>query len=418
MKRRVLVFGLTLAALAVLVAIGVPWWTERSAEEAPTLRVEALARQDVSAVVTATGSLEAVTTVEVGCQVSGVVEALLVDFNDPVAAGQVIARIDTSLLTADVAQARANQEISAAQAAEAEATLVRVRALAATQSATAEELLAAETALRVAVAQAESARVSLDRARANLGYATIVSPVDGVVVRRDVDVGQTVNAGMSAPTLFVIAGDLSKMRILVAVDEADIGRVKQGQTVRFTVPAFGERRFEGRVDKVRLQSATVESVVTYTVEVSVDNEDRALLPGMTATVEIVVDEVLGVLCAPNAALRFSPDAALRVPEAREEATAPARGGGGGGGRGGGGRGSKGGPRKLWRVVEGGLLAPLEVQTGIQGSACTEVSGEGLSEGMEIVLGAQVSTTSTGSGSPFQQQSQSSGGWRGPRPGGF
>ena len=119
-----------------------------------------------------------------------------------------------------------------------------------------------------------------------------------------------------------------------------------------------------------------------------------------------------MLCAPNAALRFSPDAALRVPEARETTAAPARGGGGGG------RGGKGGPRKLWRVVEGGLLAPLEVQTGIQGSTCTEVSGEGLSEGMEIVLGAQVSTTSTGGSSPFQQQSQSSGGWRGPRPGGF
>lgn len=407
MTRRRIWIGLAvsgIAAIAAVIALRSP------ATEAPSLRTEALSRQDVSAVVTATGALEATTTVEVGTQVSGIVSELLVDFNDAVTAGQVIARIDTSLLSADVASARASLDVAVAEAAEADATLARISALSSSGSATAEELMAAQTAARVAKARADAARVSMERARSNLGYATITSPVDGVVVRRDVDAGQTVNAGMSAPTLFLIAGDLSKMRILVAVDEADIGRVSEGQTVRFTVPAFGERRFEGRVAKVRLQSATVESVVTYTVEVLVDNADKALLPGMTATVEIVVAEASGVLCAPNAALRFSPDLALRVPEARAEEAAPS------GGRGRGGRG-RGGPRKLWRVAEGGLLAPIEVNTGLQGSTCTEVSGEALSEGMEIVLGAQITSSSTGSSSPFQQQSQSGGG-RGPRPGGF
>ncbi len=404
-----------LALIPVLaLAGGLGWWLTRDQTEPPQLRTEVLARQDVSAVVTATGTLEARTTVEVGTQVSGIVAELLVDFNDPVRAGQVVARIDTSLLAADVASAAAALEVRRAQAAEAEATLARVRALSERQSATPEELLAAETAARVAKAEADAAQVSLSRARANLGYASIQSPVDGVVVRRDVDQGQTVNAGMSAPTLFVIAGDLTQMRILVAVDEADIGRVKRDQKVRFTVPAFGERRFEGRVEEVRLQSATVESVVTYTVDVWVDNADLTLLPGMTATVEIVVEEAAGVLCAPNAALRLSPDQALRVPSAREEESPAARGGPMGGGRGG--RGGKGGPKRLWQVGEAGLLAPVEVQTGLVGSTCTEVSGDGLAEGMEIVVGVLSVAPTTGSSSPFQQQQ--SGGWRGPRPGGF
>jgi len=238
---------------------------------------------------------------------------------------------------------------------------------------------------------------------------------------------------MSAPTLFTIAGDLTKMRILVSVDEADIGKVHKDQAARFTVPAFGERHFDGTVKKVRLQSATVESVVTYTVEVSVDNTDGALLPGMTATVELVTAEASGVLCAPNAALRLSPEPAQRVPSARESGEAGGRGGGatpgsspggqGGPGGSGGGPGGwsghgkgKGGPKRLWTVAEGGLLAPVEVTVGLQGSTCSEVSGDGVSEGMQIVLGQQPTGASTGSSSPFQQQQQ--GGWRGPRPGGF
>jgi HlyD family secretion protein len=230
-----------------------------------------------------------------------------------------------------------------------------------------------------------------------------------------VELGQTVNAGMSAPTLFTIAGDLTKMRILVSVDEADIGKVHKDQTARFTVPAFGERRFEGKVEKVRLQSATVESVVTYTVEVSVDNADKVLLPGMTATVELVTAEATGVLCAPNAALRLSPEPAQRVPSARESADASG-GSGGSGGWGGHGKG-RGGPKRLWTIADGGLLAPVEVTVGLQGSTCTEVSGDGITEGMQIVLGQQPTGASGGSSSPFQSQ-QPQGGWRGPRPGGF
>ena len=404
--------------VAVLAA-GV-WWTQRDAEDPPKLRLEAVTRQDVRAEVTATGALEAVTTVEVGTQVSGIVAELLADFNDHVDKDQVIARIDTSLLAADVARAEAEVEVATAQSEQAMAEVARVRSLAAQQIATPEELLAAETTARVAAAQARSARVALQRSRSNLGYATIKAPVAGTVVRRDVDVGQTVNAGMSAPTLFVLAGDLAQMQILVAVDEADIGKIKPAQAVRFTVPAYGERSFDGTVDKVRLTSSTVESVVTYTVVVRTDNADHALLPGMTATVNFVVDEVRDALCAPNAALRYSPEDALRVPEARQPADAAPAGvpaSGGRGGREGRGRG-QGGPRTLWVQADGGLLRPLTVEIGLQGATCTEVRGADLTEDLSVVSGVlPTGTTATTPASPFGGSGGSSGGgWR--RPGGF
>lgn len=426
MRKRNLLLGLT---LVILGGAGAIWWLRPTTTQV-AWRTDTLSKQDVSAVVTATGTLEAVTTVEVGTQVSGMISDLLVDFNDPVKKGQIIARLDTSILASNVAKARAQLAVAQAQAAAAKSAFDRTSRLAGQGTATPEEVEAAQTAAKVAQADADAARINLSQASANLGYATITSPVDGVVVSRAVDVGQTVNAGMSAPTLFTIAGDLTKMRILVSVDEADIGKVHKDQTARFTVPAFGERRFEGTVQKVRLQSATVESVVTYTVEVSVDNADGALLPGMTATVELVTAEASGVLCAPNAALRLSPEPAQRVASARESAegaghvtgagpSASSGGPGGGGGSGGwGGRGKgRGGPKRLWTIADGGLLAPVEVTVGLQGSTCTEVSGDGITEGMLIVLGQQPTGASGGSSSPFQSQQQQ-GGWRGPRPGGF
>lgn len=391
--------------LLLLAAGGGLWWWFHPAEEAPVWRLEAIERADVQSVVTATGLLEAVRTVEVGTQVSGLIDELLVDFNDPVTAGQVIARIDDALLKADVASARASFDIAAAELAQAKLDSARLEALVPKGAASAEELEQARTALSLAEARQRAARVTLDRAETNLRYATIRSPIDGTVVRRDVELGQTVNAGMSAPTLFLLAGDLTKMQVLAAVDEADIGRVAKDQPVEVRVRTWPDDSFPGRVSQVRLQSTTVESVVTYTVVVEVENPDGRLLPGMTADLDFVVETAPQALCVAASALRFQPEAtqlAAAPPSAGE------KGEKGRGGRGG----KRSGSRTLWTVGADGLLNPLPVKTGLVGRTCTVVEGEGLSEGLEVVAGVERSESSAAGASPFQRSPTSG------RPGGF
>lgn len=329
-------------------------------------------------VVSATGTITADPSVEVGTQVSGIVSEILVDFNDEVKAGQVLARIDTSLLEADVASATARLAGARAARERLELDLERMEALHERQAVSDQEIETARADHAVAVAQARSAQVSLDRARRNLGYATIRAPIDGTVVRRDVEPGQTVNAGFSAPTLFQLAGDLSRMLILVAVDESDIGQIQPGQAVEFTVQTWPDRTFYGKVRQVRLASKMEESVVTYTVVVDVPNEDRTLFPGMTATAEFVVAEAKGALCVANGALRFRPDDALPVAGEREPK----------------------GP-VLW-TLEGAALRAVPVETGLRGADCTEISGEGVAEGLDVVVGVDREAADGGS-SPFQQQ---------------
>lgn len=376
-----------LALVALTVAAGARWATA-SAPKA-SFRTAEVVRGDVRETVTATGTLEAVTTVEIGTQVSGVIQELLVDYNDEVVAGQVIARIDPTLLEADVLSAEATLAQRRAEARRAAADLARTRRLHDADAATPMELETAEAAAVTAGAQARAAEVALERARRNRDYAVITSPIDGTVLVRDVEVGQTVNAGMSAPRLYLVAGDLSRMRILVDVDEADIGRLAPGQPVRFTVQAWPDRSFEGTVDEVRLQSVVTENVVTYTVVVDVENPDGKLLPGMTATVDFVVAEVRDTLLVPNAALRFGP-----------EGLKPA---------------ARGGWGTLWVQAEGGLR-DIPVAVGLTDGRSTAVEGEGLVEGMHVVTGA----ASTGSGregttNPFQPTSSRRGGRP---PGGF
>lgn len=403
------------------VGVGVWWWQSRAADDVVTWRLDTVSRGDVTSTVSATGTLEAVRTVEVGTQVSGLIAELGADFNDTVKAGQVMARLDRRLLDAAVSAAKAEVDLREANAVQAKHALKRTETLFAQGAVSEEELETASVAVAVADAQRRSAAVELDRARANLSFATISAPIDGTVIRRDVEVGQTVNAGTSAPTLFLLAGDLTQMRILAAVDESDIGKVKQGQAVRFTVQAYDDRKFEGVVEQVRLESTLAENVVTYTAVVSVPNPDGALLPGMTATVDFIVETVTDTLCAPNAALRFRPDEALIDPVALAEINArrdaakaeagKAAGGGGGRGR----RGGGGSSGTFYTTNAAGLLVPTRVKTGLSDGSCTVIEGEGVSEGLEVVTGQLSGPTTATTTNPLGGSTTSGGP---PRMGGF
>ena len=378
----------SVALVALLLALGgAAWWGLRARAPAEAWRTVEVTRTDVRQVVSATGTLDAVTTVEVGTQVSGILAEILVDFNDRVTRGQLLARIDTALLDADVASAHARLAEAMANRDRLALDEARIEALHARAAVTDQELEAAHADAAIADAQVRSAEVALSRARRNLAYATITSPIDGTIIQRDVDVGQTVNAGLSAPTLFLIAGDLARMQILANVDESDIGQIREGQAVSFTVQAFPERTFDGEVRQVRLQSTMEESIVTYTVVVDVENTDGTLLPGMTATAEFIVAEAKAVLCVPHAALRYQPE----TPPISTDATGAAP-------RAKGGKASKEGT--LW-LPDGGTLVPLRVTTGLRDATCTEITGEGVTEGQKAVVGVERAKAEGGT-SPFQQ----------------
>ena len=263
-------------------------------------------RGDLQALVSATGTLNAVTTVSVGTQVSGQVSALLVDFNDHVKKGQLLARIDPTIAQQGVADAQANLEKLQAQANQAARDQNRNRELSSAGLIAASALEQGGAALQVAEASERSARIALQRAQQNLSYTSIYAPIDGVVVERNVNIGQTVAASLSAPQLFLIANDLAHMQILAQVGESDIDQIKQGQPVTFTVQALPGQTFTGTVQQVRLQSTTVDNVVNYTVVVTLENPDGKLLPGMTARVDFLVKSAVNVLKVANAALRYRP----------------------------------------------------------------------------------------------------------------
>ncbi|MGH7574533.1 MAG: efflux RND transporter periplasmic adaptor subunit, partial [Longimicrobiales bacterium] len=237
----------------------------RDAADAEAYRFAAVERGSIESVVTSTGAIEALETVEVGTQVSGQIAELFVDFNDRVEKSQLLARIDPTLLRQEVRSAEASLMRSRADLEQAERELNRARELHESRVMTTSELETAEYQRTVAQASFASAEVALERAKRNLAYTEIHAPIDGVVVERTVDVGQTVAASMSAPVLFLIARDLSEMRILADVDESDIGKIRDGQEVRFTVQAYGDETFTGGVEQVRLQSTTQENVVSYHV---------------------------------------------------------------------------------------------------------------------------------------------------------
>jgi HlyD family secretion protein len=301
-----------LAVLLVAAVAAVVVWrvNDNAGGDTVNYRFVEIAQGTLASVVAATGTLEPVTTVQVGTQVSGIIQEVAVDFNDRVAAGQVIARIDTTLLAAAVASARTQVQRADAELRHSEREFRRLDGLFKEAMISESEFNTAQYNLDVAKASLAAARIDLERAERNLGYATITAPIDGTVVSRTIDPGQTVQSSFSAPELFQIAGDLAEMQILVSVDESDIGQITEGQKVRFTVQAWPDDTFAGDVRQVRLQSVVQENVVNYIAVVAVANPDGRLLPGMTATVDFIVEEAADVFHVPNAALRFRPDQAV------------------------------------------------------------------------------------------------------------
>ncbi len=269
-------------------------------------RQEEVQNGDISVVVTATGLLEAVTTVQVGSQVSGTISALYADYNTIVKSGDVVAQIDPTFLEAQVKEQAASIERLKALEDQAKRDLDVAKTLYEKSLLSKIEYDAKITALDVAKANRVASEASLERARVNLRYATIRAPIDGVVISRNVDIGQTVAASFSAPVLFQIANDLTKMQVKASIDEADIGKVNLGQPVSFTVDAFPDRRFSGRVSEVRLEPIDNQNVVTYNVIIDVPNEDLSLMPGMTANVSILIERKKNILRIPARALKFVP----------------------------------------------------------------------------------------------------------------
>ncbi len=426
--------------LVILVVVGgagfgVAYYQRQKQNNAPEYQTATVARGDLTQTVTATGQLNPVRNVQVGSQISGIILKLNADFNSQVKAGEVIAQLDAGTYQAnmnsaegDLANANAGLELAQVNARRA-AELFKNKLIA--QS----DYDQSVATLHQAEAQVKIRTAALERAKVDFGRCTIYSPVDGIVISRNVDVGQTVAASMSAPTLFVIANDLTKMQIDANVSEADVGGVEVGQDVDFTVDAFPYRTFHGNVIQVRNSPTTVQNVVTYDTVIEVSNPDLKLKPGMTANVSIVVARREDVLKIPNAALRFRPPESA-AGEKRTNAASPVvaqqtartneagmssggdggrqRGRGGPGGAGGGSRsGRPPGERQPLRTIhtlassEAGKssgpapeLKPVQVKLGINDGVMTEVLA-GLAEGDQVVLSLTTPTTSAAPASnPF------------------
>ncbi|HJZ40804.1 MAG TPA: efflux RND transporter periplasmic adaptor subunit [Bacteroidales bacterium] len=307
MKKKVLIIGAVVVVLAVIALLVFKPFGKKDAEATfDTVKVE---KGKITNTVTATGTIVAVTSVEVGTQVSGIIDKIYVDFNDQVKKGQMLAQIDKTTLLAQLEQSRSTVDQAQANMVFQEATYNRLKVLF-------EKKLIAQSDYDQALYNHENARASLknaksayDRNLTNLNYSTIASPIDGVVLNRAVEEGQTVAASFNTPTLFTIVNDLTQMEVETSVDEADIGKVQQEQRVEFTVDAYSDLKFEGKVSEVRLQPTTTNNVVTYSVILSAPNPDKKLMPGMTASATIYVDEKDNTLILSGKAMRFTPDMA-------------------------------------------------------------------------------------------------------------
>jgi HlyD family secretion protein len=429
-----------LAAVVVVAASSVAMYRRADAKDAPAYRFAAVTRGNLEATVSATGALSAVKTVQVGTQVSGQIAAIYADFNQKVKKGQLLARIDPTLQQQAVQDAQAGVERVQSQYTMSKEEYDREKTLFDSKVITASEFNTAQSNYEVAKANMKSAQIALDKARQNLAYTNIYAPIDGVIVERTVDVGQTVAASLSAPELFLIANDLSEMQILAKVDESDIGSIAVEQPVTFTVQAYPNRSFTGTVQQVRLQSTTQDNVVNYTTVVSVANADGKLLPGMTATVQFLTGSAKNALLVPNAALRFraTPEMMAQVgmgqgtrtagnsASATGGATTGASTGAANGQRTSGYTGARSGAARsnagvLWYLDKTGKLTVARVKTGLTDGQTTEIiprDSTSVQPGLQVITGsttATASTTSTSSANPLQPQAQR-GGQRGP--GGF
>lgn len=383
--------------LAILIA-GVAIWlfvASNNAKPERTFVSEPVIRGDLQVLVTATGSVQPVNKVDVSSELSGTIRRVLVDYNSKVTAGQALAELDTDKLTATLDSARAKLAASKAQLVEADATVEekrrdyeRKRTLSARQVASVQELDAAKASYDRSVAARASAAASIGVAEAdvrlgelNLSKTCICSPIDGVILKRSVDPGQTVASTLQAPVLFSIAEDLAKMEIQVDVDEADIGKVHEGQNATFRVDAYPDRKFDALLRLVRFASETIQGVVTYKAILDVDNKDELLRPGMTATAEIVVERVADAVLVPNVALRFVPPSQTQAaPETSLlsrlmptrmpfQASKPQ---------------SETGPRTVWQLRDG-VPAPIDVEIGVSDGKYTVVRGGDLAPGASVIV---------------------------------
>ena len=374
MKKKVIILSII---VIVIIAAGLFLYLKGNGKDA-AFKTEKVSRGEIKSVVTATGTVNAVTTVSVGSQVSGTIKRLMVDYNSPVKKGQLLAQIDPSTFQAQVDQAmanlwsaKANMEKAAVATLDARRTLQRSKDLFAQNFIARSDLdtaetnaLSAEAQQKVTQAQVGQAQAALKIAETNLQYTNILSPVDGTVISRSVDVGQTVAASFQTPTLFSIAQDLTKMQIDTNVDEADIGKILVGQAVSFTVDAYPDTIFAGKVAVVRNAPITVSNVVTYDVVIQVDNSQLKLKPGMTANVSISIETRKNVLRIPNAALRFKPtDVKVKSDKTSDK------------------QGMKG--TKVW-ILENSKPKPVKVTIGLSDGNYTEITAGELNEGQEII----------------------------------
>jgi HlyD family secretion protein len=357
--------------LLIAGAGGYFYWTRNGAPEAEKrYRTLAIARGELTQLASANGTLNPVVLVNVGTQVSGTVKKWYADFNDHVSEGQKLLELDPALYQAQVNQSSANLLSARSQLKLATANAARARELFKLEYISRQDLDTSVQALEAARAQVALVEAQLAKDRTNLGYSVIRSPVKGVVVSREVDIGQTVAASLQTPTLFKIAQDLAKMQIDSAYAEADVGNLKVGQTATFRVDAFPNRVFQGVVKQVRLNPTTQQNVVTYDVVIAVDNPEQILMPGMTAYVNILVANRKDVLLVPNAALRFRPaDAGPRVAKPQDGA----------------GRGKPEGPSGTVYVLDNGQPKPVRVAVGITDSRMTEVVGGELKEADAVIV---------------------------------
>jgi HlyD family secretion protein len=415
------------AAIVVGVAGTTAWLHKRAdAKEAPAYRTAAVTRGSLKSTVSATGTLQAVRTVQVGTQVSGQIAQIYVDFNDKVKKGELLARIDPTLQQQAVQDAEAQLEKAQATLQQAQDEYQRNKQLLDAKVITASEFGTVQSNFAVQQASVKSAQIALQRAKQNLSYTSIYAPIDGVIVERNVDVGQTVAASLSAPTLFLIANDLSEMQILASVDESDIGQIKEGQPVQFTVQSYPNQQFTGTVKQVRLQSTTTDNVVNYTAVIAVQNPGGKLLPGMTATAQFQTASATDVLTVPNAALHLTPTPEMLAAFAKERAQSGQAGQGvdsaraaqwrqrtqsGQGGQGAqSGGGARGGtrtmPPALWYLDSANTLHRVRVKAGLTDGQHTEVTGDGLREGLQVIIGVN-SDQAAGTPAPSGAQAQGS-----------
>ena len=377
MKNKKLWIAIGIVALAVIAYLLLSGGKKEEKVEFETAKVE---EGNIQTTITATGTIEPVTSVTVGTQVSGIVSKLYVDYNSVVKKGQVIAELDKTNLISELTAQRANLSSAQSSLNYQQANYNRYKTLYDKGLVSADEYESALLQYNQAKEQVKTARESVQRAQTNLGYATITSPIDGVVLSKSVEEGQTVAASFNTPELFTIAQDLTDMRVIADIDEADIGGVKEGQRVSFTVDAFPEDKFEGQVTQVRQQATTESNVVTYEVVISARNNDLKLKPGLTANVTIFTLEKNGVLVAPAKALRFMPnEALLHEGQSIEDVEAP---------------------KKLW-TMEGNVFKAHKVETGTTNGVLTEIVS-GISAGTEVLVDF---TITGGEEMPQAQQAQ-------------